>query len=194
MNFTCSVDGCGRNAKRRQLCTMHYNRFRKHGDVGISEPYIARGATLEERLLKWSKPNGECMEWTGTCSQGDLPYGNFHIYKNGKTKCHTAHRVAAHVWKGFDLNSKLVVCHTCDNPKCINPDHLFIGTQKDNMQDAHRKGRMKPHSKLTMEQVREIRKRRGLGESLKAIAKDYPVTWHHIWILCNTSRSWNYAN
>lgn len=51
------------------------------------------------------------------------------------------HRLALHLWKGFDLNSLLYVCHHCDIPACCNPDHLFTGTQRDNMRDSARKGR-----------------------------------------------------
>lgn len=74
------------------------------------------------------------------------------LWQGGRDGCHygrltlqgrslAAHRLSAHLWKGFDLASKLYVCHICDTPPCCNPDHLFIGTQKDNMTDSLRKGR-----------------------------------------------------
>lgn len=77
-----------------------------------------------------------------------------------------AHRVAYELWKGAP--GELFVCHKCDNPPCCNPDHLFLGTAKDNFEDAVAKGRMTgrpPHlkgerigtSKLTTLDVCEIR-------------------------------------
>ncbi len=71
-----------------------------------------------------------------------------------------------------------VICHSCDNPKCINPQHLLTGTQKQNIQDAVKKGRMargeKQHlSKLTEEQVREILKSDKSGVEL---GKQFGIT------------------
>ena len=51
------------------------------------------------------------------------------------------HRVSMSTWRGFDLNSTLKILHRCDNPACFNPDHLFIGTQQDNLLDCQMKGR-----------------------------------------------------
>lgn len=59
----------------------------------------------------------------------------------GGKKKRLVHRIAAAIWLGFDLESDLQVNHHCDNPPCFNPEHLFIGTQKDNLRDMDAKGR-----------------------------------------------------
>lgn len=81
-----------------------------------------------------------CWNFMGYCDKDG--YGQL-TCPNGKSggKNFRAHRIAAHVWLGFDLKSPLRICHHCDNPPCCNPDHLFIGTEVDNTQDAIRKGR-----------------------------------------------------
>jgi hypothetical protein len=58
-----------------------------------------------------------------------------------KGRSYTAHRFSAFVFLNFNLTSELVVAHRCDVPRCVNPDHLFIGTYKDNTQDMLSKGR-----------------------------------------------------
>ena len=64
-------------------------------------------------------------------------YGSFSL----KGKRSTAHRFSYAFYKGA-IPEGLFVCHHCDNPKCVNPDHLFLGTQKDNLQDASKKKRL----------------------------------------------------
>ncbi len=101
----------------------------------------------------------DCWWWTG--GKNGQGYGEI-WYKRVSFK---VHRLSANLYLYFNISSELDVCHHCDNPSCFNPDHLFIGTVKDNMQDMIRKGRAK-HSlgeevhtaKLTEEQVLEIRK------------------------------------
>ena len=77
-----------------------------------------------------------CMNWTG----GMDPNGYGHVNMNGKH--HSASRA---VWLALyrKIADGLQVCHKCDNPKCINPDHLFLGTRSDNMKDCSMKGRIK---------------------------------------------------
>ena len=67
--------------------------------------------------------------------------GYTRIRVNGKL--HYTHRVAAMIWLDFDLDSELKVLHKCDNRKCFNPEHLWIGTQYENIEDMYTKGRRK---------------------------------------------------
>ena len=77
----------------------------------------------------------ECWEWRG--SKNPAGYGLFRY----RGACRLAHRVIAeHLYQ--DRVNSMLVCHKCDNPSCVNPDHLFLGTHKDNSQDCSRKGRL----------------------------------------------------
>lgn len=78
-----------------------------------------------------------CLLWKRGCHERG--YG--HIRIDGKN--YRVHRVSAHIYKDFPLDSKFLICHKCDNPRCFRPSHLFIGTQKDNSQDAARKRKLK---------------------------------------------------
>ena len=94
-----------------------------------------------------------------------------------------AHRAAWRLWRG-PIPSGLCVCHKCDNPVCVNPSHLFVGTRSDNMKDCSRKGRLggtlpsgeqNSHAKLKTLNIRAIKRLRGLIFQ-KDIAILYGVT------------------
>lgn len=89
------------------------------------------------------KGDDECWPWMGVCDQHG--YGRIH-FQTSKIK---AHRVSWEMSNG-EIPEGAVICHECDNPNCVNPKHLFAGTQKDNMQDASAKGRLNPKSLLNL--------------------------------------------
>jgi len=77
-----------------------------------------------------------CWEWVGSMDRNG--YGSFSM--NGKSM--GAHRASWLLYEG-DIPEGMLLCHKCDNPSCVNPGHLFLGTQSDNMRDAYNKGRIK---------------------------------------------------
>src|SRR3990167_7257965 len=98
---------------------------------------------MKERFLrKVSKTEG-CWIWTASL-RGNSGYGAFKVC--GKVEL--SHRVSYTLFVGR-IPVGLDVCHRCDNRKCVNPDHLFIGSRKDNMQDASKKGRLTSSQKIS---------------------------------------------
>lgn len=86
--------------------------------------------------------DNECWNWIGCSGRGG--YGRFSINKKGKIKSYLSHRLMFILKnKAFSLlkNKKQLVCHNCDNRICVNPNHLFIGSHKDNKIDSYNKNR-----------------------------------------------------
>lgn len=153
---------------------------------------------LENRIITRTLKQGDCYEW-----QGALTYNGYgRIGVNGKVQ--RVHRVAYELAHG-PIPEGIVVCHRCDNPRCCNPDHLFLGTTQENVDDKVRKNRHKPFTSeqvigeknpralLTAADVTKIRKRYARsGVTLKQLANEYGVhfdtiskvinhvTWSHV--------------
>lgn len=118
-------------------------------------------------------PNGACLEWNGpTYKNGYAKFGN-----NSRIPTNAGHRAVYFLTHG---SLPPVVRHTCDNRKCINPDHLLGGTHADNMQDKVDRGRDLHLRKLTTDQVSAIRAERIAGATSPALAKKYGVSKHNI--------------
>jgi hypothetical protein len=126
---------------------------------------------MKEPRRFWSKVDigepGECWEWQA--SKSEAGYGNFWV--NYRTWL--AHRVAWVLTFG-PIPEGLCVCHKCDNPGCINPYHLFLGTHANNTMDAVEKGRL--HTKLTKEDVLQIRELLEEGVPKQQIADEFGVS------------------
>ncbi len=126
------------------------------------------------------RADGDCWLWTGTL--GHKQYGKFKI---GAAR-YSASRLSLGAKLGRDLGKGEFACHHCDNPPCVNPSHLFAGSQLENMADAVKKGRTyrwngeragvdNPKAKLTEEAVREIRRLRGI-ESPQTLGQRFGVS------------------
>lgn len=167
----CSVSGCEKPAKQKQMCWGHYCSDRRYGD--------AKYASLEARQVRrfWNnveKTDG-CWNWTGLTFDSKMPYGR--IYFNSKEN--TAHRVSWEINNKQDPGDSLVL-HHCDNPRCVNPKHLYLGTYFDNAQDRERRNRRRvvkgeeiKNSKLTEESVLSIRRSK---ESCTTLGKHFNVS------------------
>lgn len=124
---------CDRKAHARGLCAMHYKRL-----VSTRPVRPTRGMSTEERFFHYvDKRPGGCWIWTAS-TFGEGRYGAFGIAR--KTIC--AHVYSYIIHKG-PVPRGMFVCHTCDNPPCVNPDHLFLGTIQDNTKDMINKGRFR---------------------------------------------------
>ena len=187
----CSIAGCSNHITVRKMCPKHYQRFINHGDVSIN--LTMRGDPIIDRFQCSINKTDYCWIWTGSMQTNG--YGR--IFYDGKD--HKAHRVSyelniGHIPKG------MIICHKCDNPSCVNPDHLFLGTNQDNSIDMVQKGRnniesrsgdnhwMKKHpdkiakgsslnkSCLTEDNVIKLRKEFSSGATQVALAKKYGTT------------------
>ncbi|CAB4133770.1 HNH nuclease [uncultured Caudovirales phage] len=130
-------------------------------------------------LNRHKKING-CWEWKGKLSQDG--YGSFQKVIDGKKTEIAAHRRSYEIFKG-EIPEGMQVCHSCDNARCCNPDHLWIGTPRDNTQDCIKKGRRSPEKnraiaagKLTEDEVREIRELYKNGSSQKELQEKFKIS------------------
>lgn len=131
-----------------------------------------------DRFWEQVDKSGDCWLWTGSMRTGDeSAYGQFNI----DNRKFGAHRVAYELAYG-PIPGDLCVLHTCDTPRCVRPDHLFLGTRADNNADKMQKGRARssrgssnPGARLSDEQVLTIRERAANGESQTALSQEYGV-------------------
>ena len=153
--------------------------------------YRQRFKTMDERFWEKVDKRGEdeCWKWLG--SKDKKGYGYFwDQIRNSK-----AHRYSWTIHYGRIQRDK-IICHHCDNPSCVNPNHLFLGTHQDNANDREAKGRRKnvvgensPNSKLTDDDVRAIRKQYSSKNcTLDDLSKEFGVCFQQISRIINRKR------
>lgn len=143
----------------------------------MKEPQFKSRVESEEEFwaLVDKRSSNECWPWKGFSNRG---YGR--VTYNGKIW--KAHRLAWVFVNGPISSPSIYCCHKCDNPPCVNPEHIFLGTAKDNVDDAIRKGRLfkaqgQSHgkAKLTDSQVMYIKRMLRYGGKSGAIARVFGV-------------------
>ena len=153
--------------------------------------------TLEERFWPKVDKRGPDQCWPWLAGNNGIGYGRISRgRRDASPRSVLAHRVMWEITYG-PIPESLCVCHHCDNPDCVNPAHLFLGTHAENLRDMARKGRSKPsgvkgekhpRAKLTAVQVREIRVLAS-ERSYRSLAKEFRVNFSTIGDIV-TRRSW----
>lgn len=143
---------------------------------------------MEKAFEKFFEKTEGCWEWQGakkSYTSKKLPYGCF-TFRNHRNIA--AHRISYQLYKG-NISKGLIIMHTCDNPPCVNPDHLKEGTYLENHRDKLIKGRCRGE-KLTIEKVKEIKKLLKMGVMKKRIVQDFNISRTTLyWI--ERGKTWN---
>jgi hypothetical protein len=153
--------------------------------------WAAKGNISSFELIEQNsipEPNSGCWLWTGACTGAG--YGAIGI----GGKWWLAHRLSYTTFHKTEIPARYIVRHTCDNPPCVNPDHLLLGTVKDNSEDAIKRDRNSHGigiwtAKLSPKDIPAIRDRLAKGEVYTAIAADFGVSPSNIGII-KRSKSW----
>ncbi len=162
---------CGRPFLKKRTTVLPHGNHCSRACLHSNRPH----RDVAERFWRFVDKGDGCWNWTGALTYG---YGMFGVRKGHMVH---AHRFSWELIHG-PVAGGLVVCHHCDNRRCVNPGHLFVGTQADNMRDMVKKGRQRKgvdrwNAQLTPEIVRQIRRqyRRG-GTTYEELGRRFGTT------------------
>lgn len=182
----CSLAGCYRESYCRRLCKPHYNKQWAHGDVRHN------GRLYRRKPIKYSINDKGCFECYSHAPNA-FGYPEYH-FNNKKT---TVHRYIYEECFGY-VDKGLFILHSCDNRRCINPEHLRVGTHLENMKDMTARGRQckgsdSPHAKLTEVDIVEIRSLIEKKKSDTEIARKFNVSRTTIGYI-RRGKTWTHVN
>ena len=158
------------------MCQGHWHQHAKGKPLTPFRHYRRGGVCNSQSiqdLAEWilsisiKEPSG-CIKWTRGCTRSG--YGHLR-YKGGTVY---AHRIVLEATSGAPLPG-MEARHSCDNPNCVNPDHLTWGSSSDNKRDFHKRGRRHCKLKLTEEQVSVIKSELAAGTDVPVLAEEYGV-------------------
>jgi len=152
---------------------------RREACLRASSAAAALARPTVDRLAEKTQPepNSGCLLWLGAVGRNG--YGK--ILHNGRAR--SAHRVAYEIARGSPPSA--MVLHRCDTKLCVNPDHFFLGTHQDNMNDKVAKGRAGPSRLLSQEQISQMQRLRAEGALLSELAARFGISKAYA---CNLSR------
>ena len=190
MNELCSVSWCDREVTAKGLCAGHYGRKAKGRNMDA--PFRIWGRRIDRlRFLygAFQHNSDECLIWPFSKTEAGYPI--FDTIKGWAGETAMAHRLVCEMRAGRRLRGRNdanpeVVMHTCDTPSCINPAHLLVGTDADNLwdcreKDRHSRGERNGHSRITDEDVLTIRALKASGAATtKQLATRYGLNERHV--------------
>lgn len=178
---------CSKECTYKILRERNKNQFR-WDKLTKEKMFVQLKKNFDDRIEK----REGCWRWKGAKDKNG--YGQMQV--DSKNRLIKAHRISWMLFRG-EIPKKINVCHTCDNAECTNPEHLFLGTPKENTHDMIKKGRNAKGSKMSTAKLKEkdipqIRKLIDMGVTMSRIARDYLVkdstirnikyglTWKHV--------------
>lgn len=186
----CSIDGCGRVLYARDWCEMHYARWHRKGSTEKREYKPTPRDGVVARFESNVRKTDSCWLWTGCLNSSG--YGTISV----DGKCYLSHRLSWDLFKSKKIGKKFVL-HMCDVRSCVNPSHLFTGSQKDNISDMITKGRQRAGrltgtkhgmSKLSEDDVRTIRASK---QSASVLAKQFSISRSNVGMI-RTGKTWRH--
>lgn len=198
-NNICSIINCSNKIEARGLCKKHYNYYRRHNNLPPKQPYKRPKRQKDELVRFWERVDKKNVNdcWIWKAGKDIVGYGNFQLDDKSVVK---AHRYSFLITNGYLDNNKFI-CHSCDNPSCVNPKHLWEGTAADNNADCRNKNRAVPppdqkgenHSQhiLTEHQVLDIRKKFENGIKQAELMRMYGISRNAIHKICQR-KTWKH--